>query len=155
MLLRQIGSARDAVKSSVSQGALPCGVPRLKFACVYLMVDQITKMHYVGGTKNFCNRVKLHNYYLKQKTHRYSREFEKAYKQNTLIFFVLQVLPSNTSKEVLLDCEQMWANEFPDRINKYKNVTGKVHLYKASPDARKKMSKAKLGKSLSNEHREN
>jgi hypothetical protein len=116
------------------------------------MVSEKSGAHYVGGGYDYPRRWMAHKSMLKRQIHLYQKSFYSALKNGSLSFFVLQSCSSEISKSQLHRLEQYWAEYFPNRVNKNRNVTGRGRKF--SSTTREKLRQANLGKSLSESHRE-
>ncbi len=149
-------------------------MPYKKVCGVYIMISWKTGNHYVGAARHCFLRWALHRSELRRKIHCYQKKFEKDFDDGDLTFFLLQEYKGNPTKRELWNLEQSWANQFPDRVNKFKNVTGlgrkepgrwsimqRIQMSisrrgrKHSKSTRMKISRALRGRKHSIEHRKN
>jgi NUMOD3 motif-containing protein len=137
------------------------------------MIDWKTGDHYIGATTRYVGRRQGHETELRTGRHRYFKQFESAFKEQRLVFFILQQYPATTTIKELEVYEQEWANSFPQRVNYYKLVDrigqkqSSIHVanalrnrlgktgHKQSLETKAKISKTKKGKKLSKETRIN
>lgn len=114
-----------------------------KICGVYLVVSWVNKTHYIGSSRNCRTRWIAHKTQMRCGAHKYFNDFILSYRKNHLTFFILEKFSDSVSNAKLLEREQEWANSFPQRVNRYKHVTGKGHAISAQ--TRKILSSKMLG----------
>ena len=86
---------------------------------VYLLVSESTGAHYIGSSYDFLGRGMSHFKDLVKNKHPYQKHFKAP-----VTVFLLQRLV-NVPYAERLKIEDKWAQKFPDRVNKFRNATGK------------------------------
>lgn len=130
-------------------------MPFEKICGIYIMISWTSGSHYVGAARNCHLRWSFHRSELRRGIHIYQEKFMKGFQDGSLTFFLLQRCKPNIVRRKLWKIEQEWANCFPDRVNRFRNVTGKGRAgQKPSKATRTKMSRSRKGKKHSPEIRE-
>jgi group I intron endonuclease len=129
-------------------------MPFKKICGIYIIIAWKDRFHYIGAAKDVLTRWAVHKNELRKEVHRYQKHLEEAFKTDTLQFSMLEILDHKTTKVELLKHEQSWADQFTERINLFKTVTGKGRIgRKPNKETRAKMSSARKGKHHSLETR--
>lgn len=138
----------------------------MKKTGIYKITNVITGKVYIGSTTNFKNRWSSHICRLKNNTH-HSIKLQNSVNKHNIENFKFEVL-EECAKELLIEREQYWINEFDSFNNGYNsrpNADGRgeineitrqklsfVHTgKKMSEESKKKMSNSKKGRKLSEE----
>lgn len=131
--------------------------PDMNYSGVYLIVNLLNNKFYVGSAKDLRHRMRNHFNDLKNKTHR-NIHLQRSYNKNPNAFIMIMI--EKVEREELLTIrEQFWMDclNVSDKTISYNilNTANSLLGFKHSAETRNKISQIQIGKTLSDEHKNN
>lgn len=118
---------------------------------IYKIINIVNNKFYIGSSINIEQRWKTHKKELKRGVH-HSRHLQNAWNKYGQENFIIEIIEEIVNLEFLLIKEQAYIDDKKPHYNVLLNVDGTKRIF--TPEARQKMSLAKKGKKLSDEHKQ-